>query len=328
MISEKDINRNPHVIYADSLREIIIHNHKHGGTKGTTTHVPEIDEIFRWEERSVNIWGGYAGMGKSTILNILKLLRVIYSNKKIGIFTPETYPPEYYYNQLIQAYVGLGVEKYHHNQMTIEQHLAALDFIKSKFFYISSNNLDEVTPVVIFKIFEDLIKDEGITDVVIDPFNQLDRDWERSKRDDRYVGDFCVQSKRFAVKHDVIVDIVVHPPASAAKKEKGQDEYKILDIYDFAGGAQWANKSDNMLVYYRPYFCRDRKNTECVLKSIRIKKYGLNGFPGQVFLTYDFEKNRYFIFDRDIFDVDKPPILQQTIFHNFTEPDDKDDTPF
>jgi len=74
-----------------------------------------------------------------------------------------------------------------------------MEFIKKHIFYIYPL-VDIPTQKYINERFERLIEKEGVDFLVIDPFNQLVRDWELSNRDDRYIASYLQEEKRFAFK--------------------------------------------------------------------------------------------------------------------------------
>ena len=85
--------------------------------------------------------------------------------------------------------------------------------------------------------------------------------------------------------------IVVHPNSSLKKKTDGN--YECPDVYDYAGGAMWGNKSDNICAIYRPLYTTDKANTETEFRSQKIKKQKLVGTPGTAILRYDRITGRY-----------------------------------
>jgi hypothetical protein len=53
-------------------------------------------------------------------------------------------------------------------------------------------------------------------------------------------------------------------------------------MYDIAGGAMWANKSDNILSYYRPNHHIDKTSPEVIVYIQKIKRRRTGGKPGEV----------------------------------------------
>lgn len=298
-LEDLGINKVKDVIYLDDAESSMLEGFENGYALGKTTHFNEVDNHFRWLRQNVIIFAGYANHGKSTFLYQLLLARAINDGEKSAIFSPENMPVDYFYNDLIHTMVGMSTIKQHGNQMTLEQYKEAMEFIKKHFFIIYPEKLDP-TPLYINDRFKAVIDAHGVDFCVTDPFNQLDRDWETSGRDDKYISDYLQKEKRFAIDNDVYKITVAHCHSRISFDEDGS--LKDPNVYSLAGGAMWSNKADDIVFIHRPYKHADPTNRMTYFISDKIKKQRICGQPGTVIMSFDILSNRYTVEGRDIFD--------------------------
>lgn len=259
---------------------------------GDTTHYPELDNHFRWMKGEVTIMTGHSGHGKSTVLNQLLLIRAVKNGEKFGFLSMEQYPPVYFYKELIRAYIGKPLERDNRNRMTRTEYEQGMEFIKEHFFYVYPEK-DDPTPDYTYARFAELIIKHGVDGVVTDPYNSQSHDYTSSGgRDDRYIAAMLNKAQRFALTNNVYNVIVAHPK-NIGKNDDGT--YKEPGADSVSGGVAWWQRSDNMLVFHRPMLPLDYQDPTCMLTSVKIKKQPLNGRPGKVFMTYDYQCGRYYI---------------------------------
>jgi twinkle protein len=280
---------NKDIIYLDNVRQSMFEGFKTGKAKGETTYYPTFDYCWTWRKKEITFVGGIGNAGKTTMINNLCVLRALKNNWKFGVFSPEQDPPDDFYNDLIHTLVGKSTEPYHGNQMSELEYKEAMKFIEKHFFYIYPEN-ESPTPDYINNCFEYLIKKHKIDVCIIDPFNQLDNDWKKHNRDDLYISEFLSKSKRFAQMNNVHNIIAGHPKGNL---QKVNGNYEIPQVYDYAGGAMWNNKCDNILCYHRPKAQSDPSDTECYFISQKIKKRKLTGIPSTAIMSFDIYTNRF-----------------------------------
>ena len=302
------------VVYLDEVREKIIYSFENGTSRGETTHFPHIDEHFRWKRGEVTLMGGLGNHGKSQLIYQMALVKAVKDNYKWGIFSPENMPEEEFYKDLIHSYVGKSTEKHHSNQMSMDELVDGMDFIKEHFFLIYPKN-DSPTPEYMNNRFRELIIKHNIDGCIIDPFNQLDNDISKNNgREDQYLSAFLTKAKRFSLEQNVFFVIITHPSGKITKPKNSED-YSCPDVYDLAGGAMWNHKCDNVLFTHRPFFNSDRENTLVNFISRKIKKQKLNGTPGEVNLKYDKFTSRYMQMNEF-----NPLFKNGNVLKDFTEP--------
>lgn len=279
------------VIYLDNVRESMIHTFHSGLNMGETTHFQDVDYIYRMKRGELTLFHGIMNHGKSTFLMQLLLIKAVKDNYKFAVFSPEQNPPDDFFDDLVHMYVGFNTQLHYKRQMSIEQYIAGMDFIKEHFYYIYPED-EAPTPQYINERFEAVIKKHKVDGCVIDPYNQLDNDIAKEGgREDLYLSRLLTKQKRFALRHDIFMFIVSHPKGNLKKDSKG--DYEIPNVYDLSGGAMWGNKCDNILYVHRPNFTSDKLDQTVKIGSQKIKKHKLCGKPGDLYMVFDTESMRY-----------------------------------
>jgi twinkle protein len=92
--------------------------------------------------------------------------------------------------------------------------------------------------------------------------------------------------KRFALTYGVHVFFVAHP---AKMRRSADGEFPLVEPYDIAGSANFANKADVILIVERD-FTQGSRDVRIHTKKMRFKQ---SGSLGQVDLEYDPISGRY-----------------------------------
>jgi hypothetical protein len=125
---------------------------------------------------------------------------------------------------------------------------------------------------------------------LIDPFNQLDHIQKPYQREDQYLSETLKDIKRFALLNCVSYNIVAHP----VKQQRNADKsLPPVDLYDISGGSMWANKSDNVISYYRPNHHENKSSPEVKIFIQKIKRIRTGGKCGQFDLTMNWAIKRF-----------------------------------
>jgi len=279
------------IIYLDSIKDKMLINFKDGYKLGETTYFPDLDNHWTWLKGEINLFGGIMNHGKSTFVYQIALIKSIKDGTKWGVFSPEQNPPTYFYDDLIHTYIGLNTNKRFNNQMSEEQYRQGMNFVKEYFYYIYPEN-DNPTPEYINNCFKALINKHGISGCITDPFNQLENDWGKTGRDDRYLSDYLNKEKRFALDNNIYKIIVAHPKGNLTKQTNGN--YEPPNVFDFAGGAMWGNKCDNIIVIHRPEYTTNKNDTNVDVIVQKIKKQKIVGIPGNITMNFNRMTNRFY----------------------------------
>lgn len=297
----------------DSVWEEMKYTFKHGKKRGETTHFPAFDENFKWKKGDVTLIIGRPNVGKSEFALHLMMIKSVKCGWRWGVFCPENYPEDEFYDTIIHSYIGKTTDPYYGDrQMSIEEYEQGYKFVREHFFYVypERHTIEEIDSAMMY-----LIQEKNITGIFLDPFNQIEADY--GSRQDLFLSTFLTERKRFALKHELNYVISSHPKSMTRNKN---GEYEIPDMYDIAGGAMWGNKVDNIMVLHRPNFISNPADPTVEVHVKKIKKQKLVGIPGMRTFTFDRKSNRYFIDDYSPLEIKKPNL---TPLKNFYEPTEK-----
>lgn len=282
------------IYFVEDIFAAMFDNFKRGIQLAPTTHFKQLDEYFRWKKGEQNLFIGYGNHGKTTFAIQLMMVKSMYDGWKWGIFSPENYPANDFFDDMIEMYNGKFL-----SQMTDEEYVAACEFLNEHFFYVYPEDAHDL--LSIHDKFRYLILKKGLDGVMIDPFNQLDHINKPYQRDDQMLSDCLKDTKRFALLNNVSYNIVAHP------KNPKYDENKqlpVVDMYDVAGGAMWGNKMDNIISYYRPRFHEDKNSTEVQIHIQKCKRKRTGGKLGDTDMQFIWSKKRFIEGFSDIFVCD------------------------
>lgn len=292
----------------DDVKESMLNTFINGKRRGETTHWFELNENYTHRLGEVTLWTGYMNEGKSTFLKQLLLAKAMFDDWKIAVFSPEEFPPDEFYDDLIHMYIGKSTDKYDKHLMSKYEYESAIDRIKKHFFYVYPEK--DFSWETVEKKLTYLVRKFGLKAVILDPYNQFDHN-QGNQREDLYISKFMANLKRFSIINDVAVHLVAHQvtPIYVA----GQD-YPKPNAYKIKGGGTFADKADNVCFIWRPYRCTDPKNPSVIFGSNKIKKQRLVGQLGEKEFFYDWLLNRYYLNNKNPFSEIK--IEQGNVFNS------------
>ena len=271
------------IYYLDDVFPQMIDRFRKGIMLGETTRFGEFDNYFRWKKGDINVVIGYANAGKTTFWLQMMLTKSIYDGWRWAIFSPENYPANDFYDDLVEMYVGKWI-----NEMTEEEYIDACLFLDLHFFYVYPEWEHDLESI--HEKFRYLILKKGVDGVLIDPFNQLDKTQKAYERDDQYISNTLKDVKRFALLNAVSYNIIMHPKSTTYNQDKSLPP---ADMYDIAGGAMTGNKSDQIISYYRPNYHSDKNdpNVHAIMQKVKRKRTG--GKLGTFEMRLNWKTKRY-----------------------------------
>lgn len=213
----------------------------------------------------------------------LMLTKSIYDGWKWAIFSPENFPANDFYDDLVQMYLGKFLDK-----ATEDEYVTACHFINQHIFYVYPEDEHDINSI--HEKFRYLILKKGVDGVLIDPFNQLDKIQKPYERDDQYLSVILKEIKRFALLNGVCYNIVAHPKNPTYKDNK---ELPVADMYDLHGGSMWGNKSDGIISYHRPNFHIDKNDPTVDVYIQKLKRKRTGGKLGSFRLRLVWSTQRY-----------------------------------
>lgn len=271
------------VYYVDDIFSSMLQNFRNGIQPAPATHFGEMDDYFRWKKGEINLFVGWANHGKTTLVLQMMLTKSIKDGWTWAIFSPENYPAHDFYDDLIEMYCGKWLDR-----MSEEEYSTAASFIDRHIFYVYPDDSHDIHSIN--EKFRYLVLKKGIDGVLVDPWNQLDHIQKPYQREDMYISDTLKDVKRFALLNCVSYNIIAHPVKQSKEPDKSLPP---VDMYDIAGGAMWANKSDNIISYYRPNHHADKTSPDVIIYVQKIKRRRTGGKPGQFPIKMDWNIKRF-----------------------------------
>lgn len=276
------------IVFVEDIFPLMIDNFRKGVKLAETTRCEVADEFFRWKKGDINVVVGYGNHGKTTYWVQMMLAKSIYDGWKWAIFSPENYPANDFYDDLVEMYVGKWL-----GNMTENEYIGACTFINEHIFYVYPENEHDLESI--HEKFRYLILKKGVDGVLLDPFNQLDKNQKSYERDDQYLSRVLKDIKRFALLNAVSYNIITHPNKPTYREDKS---LPIVDMYDLNGGAMWGNKTDQIISYYRPNFHIDKNDTSVQVHIQKLKRKRTGGKLGSFDLRLNWSTKRF----SDIYD--------------------------
>jgi len=323
LVNESDALPVDGITYLGDIFPTMLENFRNGVKLSPTTRFGDFDEYFRWKKGDINVVIGYGNHGKTTFWLQMMLTKSIYDGWKWAIFSPENYPANDFYDDLVEMYAGKWLDK-----MDEKEYVEACGFINDHIFYVYPENEHDIESI--HEKFRYLILKKGCDGVMIDPFNQLDKTQKPYERDDQYIGNVLKDIKRFALLNAVSYNIVMHPKNPNYNNDKS---LPVVDMYDIAGGAMTGNKSDQIISYYRPNFHLDKNDPNVQVYIQKLKRRRTGGKLGQFDIKLNWSTKRYSdMFDHTYCDPERAKriLFQENngILQNPQQQELTDETPF
>jgi hypothetical protein len=308
------------VIYGIDCKADAMALFRNGYEKVLSTGVNELDALFKFKKGELTLLTGIGNYGKSTFMKYLLLIQIL-KGKKVAVFSPEDAPAHEFYNDFVEMYFGKGCI-YGDDKPTEMQYENVYDLITKNIFFIYPKDIAP-TPDYIKERFLELIIKEEVEFCMIDPFNQMTNEYNKSGgRSDKYLETLLSDFGRFAKQSEVYFLIIAHPKMLV----KGKDgNYPCPDVFDIADGAMWNNKMDNILVYHLPRRQTDENDTTCEFHSKKIRKRKVVGSIGSIQMEYIPRLRRFFFNGTDYISLLLNENKQENLYRmqpniNFYEP--------
>lgn len=279
------------IFTAEQFYNAIEKDYLHGQPRGTTTYFDAIDKCWTWRPGEVNVWTGYNNEGKSMLLKQLQICKSIGDGWKHAIFSPEEWPLNEWFTDLMESYIGKSMDvtqKEYDNYANIEEVKNATIFVTKYFYNIYPD--DDHTIEEILKKFSYTVRKFDIKTVTIDPYNQVHHRMQPGEREDLYISRFMSKLKKFAIDHMVSVNLVAHQ--STPQVEDGKN-FPKPNLFRIKGGGTFADKADNVLSVWRENRNTDKTCRLVKFISEKIKKQKLTGEPGDATIKFGRRENRY-----------------------------------
>lgn len=258
-----------------SYRAELLSLYRDGRSRGLKIGYPALDELFTVRPGELTVVTGIPNSGKSEWIDQLMVNMAASYDWSWGVCSFEN-PPAEHISKLIEKHLQMPFWDGPSKRME-EGHIdQALSWVEDRFKFVRA---DDEAPTIdwILEAARAAVMRYGVRGLVIDPYNELEQH-RNGMTETEYVSHMLSKVKRFAQGSGVHVFFVAHPHKLYRDKE---GQVPIPTAYDISGGANWANKADNIMVVSRDY---ETEETDIFLRKVRWKQ---TGRPGVARLGYD-----------------------------------------
>jgi twinkle protein len=280
----------------------MLQNFRKGKEAGSKTYVRDMDNIqsggiqnkmWSWKAGEFNLWTGYNNEGKSQFLIFLCVLKAINEGWKFAFFSPENYPPDEFFDDIIHTITGKSTDRAYKNfDLTEQEYLAAFDLVKDNFFFVypEKDGIPDFRIEQIESVFEFLVWERGVSAVIVDPYIKIRHEMSAGEQEHLYASRFMMDRINFTRKNNVSYHLVMHQ--TTPRKEK-DGNYPPPSLYQIKGGGTFADSTDNTISVWRPNRATDPNDTTVIIKTDKIKKQKLVGVPFEITIDFNRKRNRY-----------------------------------
>jgi twinkle protein len=302
----------------DTLDEMLYYL-RNGKVKGTTTYIKDFDQSWKWRKKEVNIWTGYNNEGKSQFLIFISLLKALKEDWKFVFYSPENYPPDEFFDDMIHTVAGQTTDKDFSGCIDEMTYVHVAELLNKHFHFVYLKPADS-TLANILRSFKEQHDIHNYDAAIIDPWLKVKRE-DNGLREDIYAAEVGAILTDFARTENLSMHLVMHQ-GTPIPDETGN--FPKPNLYRIKGGGAYSDGVDNVLTAWRPYRMTDVKNTDVRLGSDKIKKQKLVGLPGNpCTMKFNRKTNRYTdILGNDFIDFDEfiPSKRQDnSIFDNWNQ---------
>lgn len=216
---------------------------------------------------------GFPGSGKTTWTRFIMVHTSEHHARRWAVFSPEMQPWEHFVVDCAEAHIGkpfypkAGVAP-----MSDEEAMEAEAWFRDKLTMIVSDAEAEAPTLDwLLEKFKIAVLRNGITDALIDPWNEISQQRGAMSETD-YIGLALQRLKAFGLRYGVNMWIVVHP-AKPQQPPRSGVKHLAPGPYDIAGSANWANKTDLGITIHSP----EPGGAEMHLWKSRFFRWGVKG---------------------------------------------------
>lgn len=209
-----------------------------------TTGTGATDKFFKFPgEGRIIVITGYPNQGKSTWAMFCKLHVMDKHARRFAVFSPEMLPWEEYAARCAEIHLG---KPFRGSQsvpaMTDDEVAQAEAWLSSRMVMLVPDS-EETAPTldwVLDRVREAVLR-HGITDVLLDPWNELSFDRKGESETD-HIGRALQRLRAFGLRHGINFWIVAHP-AKPPPLRPGE-KFEVPSLMSISGSSHWANKAD------------------------------------------------------------------------------------
>lgn len=277
------------VITIDDVWEDVEYLFKNGLQKGDMTGImPELDKHISFVPGQTCVVTGVPNHGKSPFVLMVAAALSVKHGWKWAFFSPEHKPLSIFIAKICELLLGKRLRQ-GVGFMQSEKDLAR-DFIREHFFFVEPENGDNTVDSVIDKC-KHLVMSKGVKGCIFDPWNKFEHKLEKGENETTYISRALDEIIYFGQNFGVFNFIIAHP--TKIRKNLATGKYEVPTLYDIAGSANWYNKPDWGITFYRDFV--NNVSTIYIQKA----KWEHLGMVGFVEVKYNVNNGRFVPIVRD-----------------------------
>lgn len=300
------------VITAKDVWDDVEYLFRNGLQRGDVTGLmPELDKLMSFVPGHTAVVTGIPNHGKSPFVLMIMACLSIKNGWKWGIFSPEHKPLSIFIAKICELLLGKRLRQ-GVGFMESEKEIAK-SFIDEHFFFIEPKD-GSLTLESVLDTAKSLVMKKGIKGFVADPWNKFEHKLNPGEKETSYISRALDMIISFGQNFGVFNFIIAHP--SKMRKKIGSDVHEVPTLYDISDSANWYNKPDWGITFYRDF--KTGLSTAYVQKA----KWEHLGSVGSVCLKYNINNGRFISANRDWDNKNwiMPVQTQGDIFSQYQEP--------
>jgi hypothetical protein len=303
------VEKDPDIIGLDF--SIIEQEHKEGIQIADNCMIDQMSECFAWMRGHQNCWTGFPNDGKTQFTLFMMIVKMIKSNWKWVIWSPEMKSANFIDNKVKVHYNLLAYEimatisgktphKHIHNKynvplMTLKEKKDIAELIKDKFIFLNPKKKDIKS---IYELLKNQYEQHGYDGILIDPFKNIEA--EHNVRDDKHLHDVFANFKDFAVETNTVMNWIAHPK-SGVTRVKNDGTLNPCNQYMLSGGAAWDNSMDGIYSIQRPDTADNPTSSRVIFHNLKQRMQELVCNRGEIdCIDFDIKTRRYLFDSYDV----------------------------
>lgn len=263
--------------------EDIVEYWRKGRPRGMATGYAELDKVYTFQLGSLNVFTGMPQSGKSEFVHQLIVKANEIHGWKAALFSPEMLPIELLFSNFAEKMTGKSFFGPPETRMSYQEVQDAMTKINECIKVILPDADKTPTLDDLLTAAQVCIDRYGVKIFVIDPYNEIEHMRNQWMSETEYISYFMSRLRKFARQNKIWVALVAHP--TKLKRDEKTKRYPVAGLYDIAGSANFANKTDNGISLYRD---QGREGNIVQVHILKIK----NKHIGKANTCVEFEWNR------------------------------------
>lgn len=254
-----------------------------------TTGARATDDIqlrFPTEGRLIVVTG-WPGSGKTSYIRFVMVHTATDHARRWAVFSPEMQPWEQFAASVAEAYSGLPFwpTKGYASMTDIE--IAEAEAWLANRITMLVSDAEDAPPTLewILDHARAAVLRDGTTDLLIDPWNEIDHARPDNVSETEYTGRCLQRLKAFGMRHGCNIWVICHPAKPLATKDGGKPG--VPTAFSISGSAHWFNKADLGLTVH----AAGQMSAEVHVWKSRFRRTGRH--PSTAILDYDDSCGRY-----------------------------------